>query len=278
MAFHPTFRYREGINLTGLLYLHRISDRRVSGTLRKNFKMFQELSGEKTLRNVVIVTNMWGDVKSGVGEKREAELKEKDIFFKPIIDKHAQMARHMNTIDTAQHILRLILPNTPLPQRIQEEIVDEGKDISGTGAGQELDRGLHEQIRKHKEEMRVLEEEVQQAMKDEDEEAKKRLMKEMDGMKDKIKGIENDAKRMVPDYQKMVLDLETHRAEVEKKLKESCKGTTRTLLPNLIHILGIAAGAALASAALSPLAGPAVAAAITSTIVSTLTVWIRSWF
>ena len=269
---HSTSRYQQGIKLTGLLYLHRISDRRVSGTLRKNFKMFQELSGERTLRNVVIVTNMWGEVEGRVGEKREAELKGKDIFFKPILDKHAQMARHMNTVDTAQRILRLILHNTPLPQRIQEEIVDEGKDISETCAGQELNRELQEQIRTHKEEMRVLEEEAQQAMKDKDEEAKKRLMKEIKQMKDKIKGIENDAKRMVPDYQKMVSDLETYRAQVEKQLKESSKGMT--LLPGLVPVLAIAAGAALASAALPSLA----VAVITSTIVSTIVVWIRSRF
>ena len=273
-ALPPTSRYRQGIKLTGLLYLHRISDRRVSGTLRKNFKMFQELSGERTLRNVVIVTNMWGEVESRVGEKREAELKGKDIFFKPILDQHAQMARHMNTTDTAQRILRLILHNTPLPQRIQEEIVDEGKDISKTSAGQELDRELQQQIGKHKEEMRVLEEQVQQAMKDKDEDAKKRLMKEIKEMKDKIKEIESDAKRMVPDYQKMVLDLETHRAEVEKKLKESSKGMT--LLPGLIPILSIAAGAALVSAAIPPLAGVGAIVVITSTIVSTIIVWIRS--
>jgi len=268
----PTSRYRQGIKLTGLLYLHRISDRRVSGTLRKNFKMFQELSGERTLRNVVIVTNMWGEVEARVGEKREAELKGKDIFFKPILDKHAQMARHMNTVDTAQRILRLILHNNPLPQRIQEEIVDEGKDISRTSAGRELDRELQKQIGKHKEEMRVLEEQAQQAMKDKDEEAKKRLMKEIREMKDKIKEIENDAKRMVPDYQKMVLDLETHRADVEKKLKESTKGMA--LLPSLIPVLSIAAGAAIA-AALPPLAGVGIVV-IASTIVSTIVVWIRS--
>jgi len=237
--------------------------------------MFQELSGEKTLRNVVIVTNMWGDIEARVGEKREAELKGKDIFFKHIIDKHAQMARHMNTVDTAQRILRLILPNTPLPQRIQEEIVDEGKDISGTGAGQELDRELQEQIRKNKEEMRVLEEEAQQAMNDKDEEAKKRLVKEMNGMNGKIKGAENDAKRMVPDYQKMVSALGTHSAGVVKKLKESSEGMT--ISRGLISILGIATGATLAGAALSSLVGVGTSAVVASTVVGTLVVWIRSW-
>ena len=220
----PTSRYRQGIKLTGILYFHQITDNKMTGTLRKNFRMFQELCGGRSLRNVVIVTNKWEEVDRLVGERREVELKGKDMFFKPVLEKRAQMARHDNTVGSAQRILRLVLRNRPLPQRIQEEIVDQGLDISQTSAGRELDRDPWDQIRKHSEEMYELEEKRQQAMKDNDGKAKKRLMQEIKQMKDKIKGIENDSKRMVPDYQKMVLDLETHRTEIEKRLKESPDG------------------------------------------------------
>jgi hypothetical protein len=54
--------------------MHRISDIRMGGTNRRNFKMFRELCGESTLRNVLIVTNMWSQVAPDLGEMREKEL------------------------------------------------------------------------------------------------------------------------------------------------------------------------------------------------------------
>ena len=154
----PISRYKRGTMLAGVLYFHRISDFRVGGTTRKNFGMFQELCGESSLHNVVIVTNMWGEVNPQRGEKREAELMRSDIFFKPFLEGGAQMTRHEDTVHSAEAILRLILNNHPLPLRIQKEMVDESRDITETSAGRELNREMQEQIRKHKEEMRVLEE------------------------------------------------------------------------------------------------------------------------
>ena len=54
--------------------------------------MFRKLCGESTLKNVVIVTNMWGKVEQDVGESREQELA--GIYFKPALDKQAQLVRH----------------------------------------------------------------------------------------------------------------------------------------------------------------------------------------
>ena len=219
---------------------------------------------------MVIVTNKWEEIDRLVGERREAELKGKDIFFKPVIERRAQMARHDNTAGSAQCILRLFLRNRPLPQCIQEEIVDQGMDISQTSAGLELDRDLWDQIRKRSEEMYELE-----AVKDNDGKAKKRLAQEVKQMKDKIKGIENDSRRMIPDYQKMVLDLETHRARIEKQLKESPDG--RVAIPALIPILAIAAGATLGSMALPAVITAGVVQIIASTVLtSTIVVWLRS--
>ena len=190
----------------------------MSGAPVKNFKMFQKLCGESALQNVVIVTNMWGEVKGQVGEKREAELKGKDIFFKPVLEKGAQMARHKNTTPSAQDILRLILDNHPLPLRIQVELVDEDKEISMTSAGEELNRELNARIRKHKEEMRAIEEGMQQAMRDKDEEIRKELEEETKKMQYETKRIEDEVERMASDYQRRERELkalETQLAEQE---------------------------------------------------------------
>ena len=164
--------------------------------------MFRKLCGDSTLRNVVIVTNMWGQVDPQLGDEREAELVREDIFFKPVLDKGARMARHDNTPPSAENIIRLILENHPLPLRIQQELVDEHKDISETGAGEELNRELNIQIRRHQQEMRVLREEMEQAMKDKDEETRRELEIETKRMQREISRFQNDARRLESDYKR----------------------------------------------------------------------------
>jgi len=65
--------------------------------------MFRKLCGDDTLKNVVIVMNMWGEVGQAKGKMREAELKNK--FFKSALNKGAQMLCHDNTVESAHNIL-----------------------------------------------------------------------------------------------------------------------------------------------------------------------------
>jgi len=188
--------YEQGHTLAGVLYFHRISDFRVGGISTRNFKMFRKLCGDTTLRNVVVVTNMWGEVDPRVGNAREAELIRDDLFFKPVLEKGAKMARHENTIPSAEKIIRLVLDNHPLPLRIQEELVDEKLDISETGAGEELNQELNAQIRKHQQEMRELREEMEQAMRDRDEETRRELGIETRKMQSEIERLENDINKL----------------------------------------------------------------------------------
>jgi hypothetical protein len=123
--------------------------------------MFKELCGDDSLKNVVIVTNMWAGVDKETGEAREAQLMKEDKFFKPVLDKGAQIVRHDNTPETARAILSHVIENTPLPLRIQTELVDQGKNLSETAAGAELNRELMEQIKKHELEMKELQKEMQ---------------------------------------------------------------------------------------------------------------------
>jgi len=80
----------------GTIYIHRISDNRFPGIPAGNFKVFHQLCGDSSLKGVILVTNMWGEISSGVGEARERELITND--FKPTLDKGARLARHHNTI------------------------------------------------------------------------------------------------------------------------------------------------------------------------------------
>ena len=247
ILLHSVCRYEVGEKLAGVLYFHRISDIRMSGTPRRNFNMFRELCGENALKNVIIVTNMWGGVDPEIGAEREAELMTKAIFFKSVLDKGGQTARHDNTVSSAQDILRRIVRNHPIPLRIQEELVDERKGISDTGAGKELDRELNEQIRKHEEEMRELEEDVKQAIENKDDEMREALEAETKRRREETERLENDVRRMTSDFKNQKEVLEARLSEVQEARLEAAR--TAALLQEQISALTEAIKATAATSA-----------------------------
>ncbi|KAG5219504.1 P-loop containing nucleoside triphosphate hydrolase protein [Salix suchowensis] len=125
-------------------------DIRMGGISTRCFRMFRELCGETTFKNIVIVTNMWGQVSQTVGNAREAELASDTLFFKPVLDKGAQLLRHDNTADGARNILRRIIKNHPLPLLVQTDLVDRRLDLSGTSAANALDCAVNKQKEKHR--------------------------------------------------------------------------------------------------------------------------------
>ena len=190
-------RYREE-PLSGIIYIHRISDNRFGGVAGRNFNMFRKLCGEPTLKNVVLVTNMWKEGSRDVNEAREGELSSK--FFRPALDKGAQMARHYNTLQSAHGIVQKIMANHPAPLRIQWELVDRQKKIVDTEAGRAITQELDGQIKRHEAELKRVLDDVMQAAKEKDEETKRELEEEWKRLRERMDEIAKDKGEMVNKY------------------------------------------------------------------------------
>ncbi|KAI0928759.1 hypothetical protein AcW1_005911 [Taiwanofungus camphoratus] len=106
--------------LTGIIYMHRITDNRMGGTALKNFNLFQDICGPKAMKNVTIVTTMW-DVPSArrYGEDREKQLQNR--WYKEALAQGAHMERHQNTPESTnkiiQHIIRRSSPVAPVIEK-----------------------------------------------------------------------------------------------------------------------------------------------------------------
>ena len=151
--------------------------------------MFRKLCGDETLKNVILVTNMWREVTPEVGTQREEHLSAR--FFEPALGLKAEMVRHDNTVESSHNIIRRILNNDPLALAIQVELMDEGKSIIETAAGEEVSRELNEQRNRHRAELGLIREEMMQALRYKDEEMRHELEEErrkMQAQLDKIKG------------------------------------------------------------------------------------------
>ncbi|KAI6132390.1 P-loop containing nucleoside triphosphate hydrolase protein, partial [Pisolithus croceorrhizus] len=148
--------YEQGVKLTGIIYMHRISDTRMTGTSRRNFRLFRELCGKDAFKNILIVTNMGKDDELEACNERERELATDDKYYKPMLDGGARMVRHNGTPDSAKAIISQLINKGEVTLVGQREIVDEHKEFSGTTVGKELTRVLKEQAEEYDTELREL--------------------------------------------------------------------------------------------------------------------------
>ena len=142
-------RYRKGMKIAGIIYLHEICERRLSGASRKNLRQFHEFCGDDVLKNVILVTTKWDEVELDMGPQRERQLFNK--YWRKMIAQWSQVARFMNTQDSAWAIVDLILNQDPIdPQLIQQMLVDLQKTFPEKGAGKTLRYTLKELLEPQK--------------------------------------------------------------------------------------------------------------------------------
>ena len=207
--FHNTniFSHKSGKLLAGIVYMHRISDNRMGGIALRNFKMFRHLCGDDSLQNLLIVTNMWGQVDQGLGETREQELATKSVFYKPALDKGARLARHDGTEESGKAILRALCERKPRVLQIQHEL-GSGMDLAETSAGKQLNSDLIERIAMHREEIRHLVDGMNEASRLRDEQTRKELGEDRSRLEAEIRRIQADSKNMATGYTEALERLE----------------------------------------------------------------------
>lgn len=194
--------------------------------------MFRELCGDSTLKNVVLVTNMWGKVSQDVGEARENELSTK--FFKQVLDNGAQLVRHYNTTQSAHDIIRRIMKNRPVALQIQRELVEEGKDIINTSAGEAINKELNELIRRHQAELKEVREEMMQALRDKDEQTKIELEAETRRLQEQMDKMKLDSETMVSSYLEEKKRMEEAIKQMQEQARQEKDDLTKQLQEGLI--------------------------------------------
>ncbi|KAF8441313.1 P-loop containing nucleoside triphosphate hydrolase protein [Boletus edulis BED1] len=99
--------YKKGLRLSGILYLHRITDNRMAGTLLKNLRVFRKLCGKDALDKVYLTTTMWDEVDQSTGERRLEELETE--YWRSMVMQGAQVVRCQNDEYSAKKIIQQIV-------------------------------------------------------------------------------------------------------------------------------------------------------------------------
>ncbi|KAI6014333.1 hypothetical protein EDC04DRAFT_2578830 [Pisolithus marmoratus] len=151
-------KYRNNVNLTGIIYTHRITDNRMSGSVCENIDMFGRLCGDTATERVRLVTTMWDNVKDAkVAESRVLQLE--GNFWKPLIDTGARHEQFKNTSTSAWEIVRGLMPGGREAVLTQEEFVD-AERRNETIARDALHTQYQEDLHEQKETMQQIQEEA----------------------------------------------------------------------------------------------------------------------
>ncbi|KAM0547206.1 hypothetical protein ACHAPJ_010466 [Fusarium lateritium] len=150
--------------------MHRITDRRLGGTSRKNVLLLKRLCGENFYPRVALVTTMWEELElQQSGEYREAQLASNESYWGDLYNKGSKILRHNNTQESALNIVDILLKNKgQAALAIQHELVDEYKTLINTAAGQAIHMDLEEAIKRYENEIRDLKTEIDDAVDRED--------------------------------------------------------------------------------------------------------------
>ncbi|KIV87796.1 hypothetical protein PV11_03318 [Exophiala sideris] len=133
--------YRKGQRLSGLIYLHRITDPKMEGSALRNLRMFRKLCGEGFLKNIILATTFWDLVNEAEGLAREQELLQADDFFKEMQERGCEVARISTDRGANLELLSRFALKQPSVMLIQRELF-EGKSVKETAAASEISREL----------------------------------------------------------------------------------------------------------------------------------------
>ena len=142
------YRGERKIWVTGVLFLHRISDNKFSQTAGRISRMLKSLCGDDAMSHLTLCTTMWDKVDVDEGFDRLDQLSDTGAL-KEMISKGASVVRISNVGTNAkaeaEKIVSQLIKNAgPVELAIQDEMVNQHKTVLQTGAGQILDEHLRE--------------------------------------------------------------------------------------------------------------------------------------
>ncbi len=210
IAHWLSLSFEHGVKLSGIIFLHRISDVRMAGSARRNLSMFKKLCGEICYPSILLATTMWSRVDEPTGASREAELVSKSEYWGFMVQRGSKVFRHTGTKESALDLVKYILSmDSTITLEIQDEIVNK-QTIEQTGAAQELNAEIIRERKRHQAELENMRKDMKQAMDDRDEEMQRFYKEEQDKLNERIEKSAEEQKKL-----KDSLD-EVHRRKEEE--------------------------------------------------------------
>lgn len=213
--------YQNDVRLTGIIYLHRISDNRVGGSGLRQMSMFRKLCGQRSMANIVIATTMWGHASRADAVAREQELMEGDGFFKQMIRNGTKFMRQDCGEDSAAKIIDYFIKlKSKIVLDIQSEMVDKNKRLDETAAGQVVEAELVKLREKHEKELEELKHEMHDAISQKDTQLAAELQRVKQDIEGRLWNEQEASRRLREDHNQMVQRISSQHQEESRRLQE----------------------------------------------------------
>ncbi|CUS07478.1 unnamed protein product [Tuber aestivum] len=222
--------FKENRLLSGIIYLHSVTNVRMDGSSVKNLRMFQKLCGRGALRNVFLTTTQWSKVTDQAeGEIRERALCEERNFWGLLIERGATLQRFHGTRESGLKLIDQLMSNQPEALDIQDQIVTQKRTIVETDAGQFINAELIAQEKKYKEEIESLERECQAAIKEKDEEMRELIAEERARAQKKLEKAVDEKRRLEEMHAEEMRRRDIEKQRDEERRKEEQRETQEKL-------------------------------------------------
>ena len=226
IAGYLSFAYKNQIRLSGIIYLHRITDNKLGGSALRNLHMFKKLCGDDSLASVVLATSWWSEVDLAVGQDREKQLTTTKEFWGGMIDKGSRVFQHDGTPRSAKKIIDYLVDlSRPVVLDIQHQMVEQNLTLDMTGAGQEVGSELQRQQVRYAKELSLARQEIQEAMRKKDLESAAQIRRTEEDFANKLKKVKQDqeALRISHDQARLQQEQAIRRQIEEQRRKNEAK-------------------------------------------------------
>ena len=167
-SFLATF-WSSSVQLTGLIYCHSIIDTRFGTAADRNLGMFKQLCGPDAMSSVVLTSTFWDLADQERANYRETELLTLPCFWAGMISHGSASFRHDRGKTSGSKIVQYLMNrHRPVVLSLQQEIVDQGKTLAETKAGQIVALQIRELRLSHQNELAKLQEQHQRALREQE--------------------------------------------------------------------------------------------------------------
>ena len=144
------------VTLSGIVYIQSINEARMTGSMKKNLKMFQLLIGEYNMAHCVLVTSKWRLVDLAIAQSRESELVQTPDYWGSLLAAGASIGRYEDSRLSALELINLSKgAGVFIPQLAQEYAID-GKELHQTAAGRAIDEDITRARERHEQDLEKL--------------------------------------------------------------------------------------------------------------------------
>lgn len=229
LAFWLGEAYKTTVQLSGIIYLHRITDDRMSGSSLRNLMMFKKLCGEDAMKHVSLVTNFWSNLNTptltyDTGVARETELTTRRDWWGLMQERGSTVVRHDGTKECALAIVERLIERRaqegPVTLDIQKEMIDDKKSLEDTAAGQEVEKELSLAKKKFEEQISDLQSSYDEALKERDLQLAEVLQQQRDDLEKKLQRAGEAQENLKITFEKLCEEKTAEYAKMVQALEE----------------------------------------------------------